>query len=109
MNQEVELKELLDGIEALMGKLDLWQTHSPSPEALLSRQPFCMDTLSFSQWLQFMFLPRMREILEQQQAWPNSCEIKPMAEEYFKSTTVQAGDLIRVLGSVDALISGFES
>ncbi|WP_258876037.1 YqcC family protein, partial [Pseudomonas aeruginosa] len=31
-----------------------------APEALASPEPFCVDTLALEQWLQWIFLPRMK-------------------------------------------------
>ena len=42
--------------------------------------PFCYDTLELEQWLQFIFLGRMREILGQVDALPESCAIYPYIE-----------------------------
>ena len=47
-----EMAEVVLGIEAEMRKAGLWESQPPPREALTSRQPFCYDTLNFSQWLQ---------------------------------------------------------
>lgn len=60
----IALAEALLNIEAAMRNLQLWQEQAPSPEALASTQPFAVDTLTFTQWLQFLFIPRLRQLAE---------------------------------------------
>ena len=103
----VDVASLLIDIEALLRQLGHWQSEQPAPQALASREPFCIDTLTFPQWLQFVFLPRMHELVEQQQALPQSCAIAPMAAEYFKgkSKNTDTNQLLATLMSLDKLLS----
>ena len=55
MNSEVAAA-LID-IEAQLRQLGHWDKEPPSAEAFISDQPFSVDTLTFPQWLQFVFLP----------------------------------------------------
>ena len=43
-------------IEMELRRIDAWESEPPSPEALQSAQPFAVDTLEFTQWLQFVFV-----------------------------------------------------
>ena len=52
-----------------------WDEVSPSAEALSSVEPFAVDTLDFHQWLQWIFLTRMKQILEQDLPLPNASGI----------------------------------
>ena len=81
-----QVAELLIDIEAELRQLGLWERQSPPAEALASEQPFCIDTLTLPQWLQFIFLPRLYRLLEQDAALPDRCGIAPLAEEYFRGT-----------------------
>ena len=72
--------QLID-LEAELRQLDLWSDTPPAAEALVSEQPFAMDTLEFEEWLQFIFLPTIYEVLEDRAALPAQCAIAPMAEE----------------------------
>ncbi len=83
----------------------LWSLDTPSIEALASTQPFCIDTLSLPQWLQFVFLPRMYQLVDQQAPLPHQCGIAPMAEEYFKSINLSAEQIIERLQYVDVVLS----
>ncbi len=88
-----------------MRQLGLWQAEPPSEKALASVEPFCIDTLSFPQWLQFVFLARIYSIISARQPLPASCSIAPMATEYFASSGLAASSLVEVLGQIDALLS----
>ena len=100
-----EVAEVLIDIEAQLRQLGLWDKIPPSTEALASTQPFCVDTLSLPQWLQFVFLPTVYQMLEEEQALPERCGIAPMAEEFFKGSGLAVDDLVRSLEKVDELLS----
>jgi uncharacterized protein YqcC (DUF446 family) len=99
-----QLASLLLAVEQELRAMQLWDQQRPSAEALASNQPFAIDKLSFNQWLQFMFLPRMAGIIEAASALPESCSIAPMAEEFYKAEQVDAISLIRHLAAIDAFI-----
>ncbi|ARN74541.1 YqcC family protein [Oceanicoccus sagamiensis] len=105
MSKAVELSSLLMDVEAQLRQLGLWQTEAPSAEALASTEPFCIDTLSFPQWLQFIFLARLYSMISLQQALPTSCSIAPMADEYFKSSEHNVTALLAILEQIDQLLS----
>lgn len=90
-------------IECELRRLRLWQAESPSLEALASPQPFCYDTLELHQWLQFIFLPRMYELVELRQPLPAACAIAPMAEEFYKSRLAEVQPLLVQLRRMDRL------
>lgn len=102
------LATLLLSLEGALRQASLWQESAPAPEALLSTQPFCIDTLTFPQWLQFIFLPRMRWIVEQGDALPAKCGIAPMAEEYFRPLPVSGETVVRVLIEIDECLMAQE-
>jgi uncharacterized protein YqcC (DUF446 family) len=106
MSLHIEIESLLIDIEAELRRLQQWQVEPPSPEALASTEPFCVDTLTLPQWLQFIFLPRMRALLDQQRLPPGKCGIAPLAEEYFRPLSLDSAALQRHLVEIDRLISG---
>ncbi len=83
-----------------------WAEQAPSPRALASQQPFCVDTLAFEQWLQWIFLPRMKSLLEADATLPSVSGIQPMAEQVYGEHSERARGLIRLLGEFDRLIAG---
>ena len=96
---------LLIDIEAHLRQMNLWEDQPPPAEALASSQPFCIDTLSFTQWLQFVFLPTLHGLIETGETLPAECAIAPMAEEYFSGLGLAAGALERTLLSIDRVLS----
>ncbi|MCY1534818.1 tRNA pseudouridine synthase C [compost metagenome] len=83
-----------------------WEEQAPSVEALASQEPFCVDSLAFEQWLQWIFLPRMKHMLESGAALPSVSGIQPMAEQVYGEHSEHARVLIRLLGEFDRLIAG---
>jgi uncharacterized protein YqcC (DUF446 family) len=83
----------------------LWAAQAPAPEALASTTPFCVDTLPFEGWLQWIFLPRMKQLLESGSALPRVSGIRPMAEEAYKSEGSRLLRLIELLGEVDQALA----
>ena len=83
-----------------------WSDQPPSEESLASQQPFCVDSMAFEQWLQWIFLPRMKRLLEAGAELPAVSGIQPMAEQVYAQRLEQAAVLIRLLGGFDQLIAG---
>lgn len=95
-----EIAEQLLMLEAELRRLGLWEAEPPPASALASSEPFCVDTLSLPQWLQFVFLPRMGHLIEYGQPLPHECGIAPIAEEFFRGSG--GGEaLIALLDDID--------
>jgi len=105
VTQREQVAVLLIDVEAHLRQLGLWQSQPPGADALASTQPFCVDTLEFDQWLQFVFLPTMQELLETGQALPGECGIAPMAEEFCRLRKLPGVPLERVLAALDRVLS----
>lgn len=101
-----QVADCLLGIEMALRKLDMWATERPPEEAFRSTEPFCLDTLTFPQWVQFVFLERMKVIVEKGHPLPSVSGIAPMAEEYFRGRPESGQDLIRELEAFDQLLTG---
>ncbi len=96
--------QLID-LEAALRQLDLWSETPPSQEALSSEQPFAMDSLEFEEWLQFIFLPTLYEVLGSGGTLPECCAIAPMAEETVGKKKLPTEALIATLRELDRLIT----
>lgn len=101
-----EIAEVLIDLEAQLRQLGLWEKIPPSTEALASTEPFCVDTLTLPQWLQFVFLPTVYRMLAQDQALPDRCGIAPMAEEFFRGAQLPVDELHHSLRRIDELLGG---
>ncbi len=101
----VYIASALMDLEAVMRAAALWESEAPPSSALLSQQPFCVDTLLLPQWLQFVFIPRMRELIDTGATLPDSCAIAPMVEEYGRGRGLRLIELVLVLERIDAALS----
>ena len=106
MSIYIDIASLLIDIEAELRRLRLWQVELPAAEALASTEPFCVDTLTFPQWLQFVFLPRKRALIRVEQLPPGRCEIAPLAEQYFGDSQLDATRLLRAVAALDGRLRG---
>lgn len=98
------LASLLIDIECELRRSHLWSAEPPSAEALASVEPFCVDTMDLQQWLQFIFLPRMHELLVAKAPLPAQCDITAIAETVW-TANIHAKPVIDVLRQFDAVIN----
>ena len=105
MGSEMCIRDRLIDLEAALRQLDLWSDEPPSQEAMGSEQPFAMDSLEFEEWLQFIFLPTLYEVLGSGGALPERCAIAPMAEETVGKRALPTEALISTLRELDRLIT----
>ncbi|WP_165668773.1 YqcC family protein [Metapseudomonas otitidis] len=104
---DVRLAEVADQlllIERELRLLGWWAEQPPSAEALASQAPFCVDTMAFEEWLQWIFLPRMKVILEAGAELPRVSGILPMAEMAYQERAGNVQGLLEALGAFDRLI-----
>ena len=101
MKQDTPLTDLLSELELQLRAAELWQTSSPSLQALASQQPFALDTLEPHQWLQWIFLPRMHALIEAEQALPQGFALTPYFEECWKLQS-EYSKIIAVIRHIDS-------
>ncbi|WP_407275071.1 YqcC family protein [Halothiobacillus sp. DCM-1] len=77
----------------------------PSAEALASTTPFCFDTMPFESWLQWVFIPRMRLVLQQAQSLNAPSAIAPLAEYQWRDRLEETRDLQAQLMRLDAALN----
>jgi len=98
------ITDLLLELEASLRLGGKWKQNQPSTGTLSSTQAFCVDSRGLEQWLQWIFLPRMKQILEQQQPLPLKSGIYAYAEEVLSGIGVHAGQLLSLIRRFDELI-----
>ncbi|MDZ7925176.1 MAG: YqcC family protein [Marinagarivorans sp.] len=54
------IAHLLHSLVLELKRLGEWQATPPSPAQLASQWPFCVDTLTFYQWLQWVFVIKIQ-------------------------------------------------
>lgn len=101
-----EVIYLLKELELTLQRFSLWQEEWPSDEALASTQPFALDTLEFHEWLQFIFIERIRQMVAAGHPLPTSVAIYPMASEVYKEDLVEMALLLDVIARIDECLSG---
>ncbi|OON39593.1 hypothetical protein BTJ39_13150 [Izhakiella australiensis] len=100
MNQQI--RRHLHDIESLLREAGLWQQQAPSQQALASSEPFCVDTLTPLQWLQWILLPRMHALLDSQSALPANFAVAPYYEVALEGDIPQRARLLHLLNQLDA-------
>lgn len=93
--------EKLDLIEAEMRKIGLWQNGPLEPDQYDFRAAFAGDTMTFSQWLQFILLPNVKSAVEKE-TFPSRSRVAAQAVREFDGLD-EASNLITILSDFDAL------
>lgn len=102
------LGAVLNSLETELRIQGRWEERPPSAQALRSTEPFAVDTLSFDQWLQWILLPRLNELLVRQLPLPSECAIQPMAEEVYGRDDPGGARIVLIVGEIDALLTDNE-
>lgn len=84
MTINTKLAQALQRLEAELRQCEVWQTTPPSIEAMQSIEPFSIDTLDPHEWLQWVFIPAMQKLIDEQQAIPRGFELTPYFDEAWK-------------------------
>src|SRR5699024_4603078 len=106
MNTPAEqLNKSLTEPEATLNQCQLSQRKPPTPEAFVSRDPFCVDTMSFAEWLQWVFIGRLRALIDAKAVLPSGSQVAPLAAELWKDQA-EATLLCPVLERIDACLNG---
>ena len=106
MNQLLRVTHILEQLELELKQRSLWQMLPPTAEAMASTLPFCMDTLAFHQWLQFVLIARLRQMMMLQMTLPAHSALYPMATEVYKQELGYYSTLIELLAELDEALTG---
>jgi uncharacterized protein YqcC (DUF446 family) len=95
----------IDEIEAEMRRMGMWQNEPLTPEQLDFKKPFGMDRLAFEQWLQFVLIARVREIVAGKGKFPTGSQVGDQAfrEWVMWGSRQDVDPLIKLLREFDAL------
>jgi len=97
------IKHQVNAIAAEMQRIGLWEETPPPVDSLQSEQAFGMDKLVFSQWLQWVFIPRVVKTINQHSSFPSRSEVGAQAVREFDGLD-EAEHLVKLLSEFDALI-----
>lgn len=106
MDQRQRAARLLERLEAELNGLGLWQSEYPAPHKLQSSEPFAIDKLDFHQWLQFIMLPRMWDVIDGEHPLPQNIAVSPMAAHVYRNELEYHEGLISTLREFDIVLSG---
>jgi uncharacterized protein YqcC (DUF446 family) len=104
MNNHQLAEEKIERIEVELKALGWWRAESLPSEMLEFRAPFAMDTMPFSYWLQFVFIPNVRAICAQRGNFPTTSHVAAQAVGEFDGID-EAENLIALLTDFDAFIT----
>lgn len=99
------LAELMAEMETILKSAGVWDEEPPPTRALESGQPFCFDTLSFTQWLQWVFIPRVRRLVADREPLPPHSDIVPYAEERLEPEHPVTRRILATVAAFDACIN----
>lgn len=105
MDRNARVSALLSSIQSEMQSQQLWAAQSPSAEALSSQQPFCVDTLMFTEWVQWLMLPRLKMMIDQRTSLPQNSNMHSMAEEAFKRIEADTNQLLELIKALDEALN----
>ena len=97
------VKARIEEIETEMRRIGMWQPQPLPPKAYDFHRAFAMDTMAFSQWLQFVFVPRVHQIIDSDEQFPQSSSVAAQAVREFDGDD-SAHELCRLLSQFDRLI-----
>ncbi len=104
--QHRELQGQLQALEAEMRALCLWSAMPPSVEAMASTMPFMYDTLEFHQWLQWVFVPRLRALIDARSPLPSNCHTHALGEhEFAQLAPLDCRQLLAQLQQIDRILN----
>jgi uncharacterized protein YqcC (DUF446 family) len=89
-------------METEMKRIGYWSLGPLPEEAYDFQQAFAMDTMAFSQWLQFILIPNVRSIIEQKGDFPSESMVGVQAAREFDGDA-NASYLVSLLSEFDAL------
>lgn len=94
-----DILQLLKDIEQEMKSKLLWQSLPPKAEAFLSEQPFALDMMLPNEWLQWIFIPRIRALIDANGIVPRNFVLYP----YFEETLKQQEEAAKLLSLIENL------
>lgn len=99
---EERIAAKLARVESEMTAFGFWDAPAPSPEAVQNMGAFGQGTMAFAQWLRHVFVPTVRERLDNGGPWPDRSMVGAQAIREFDGVP-EADGLCSALSDFDAL------
>ncbi len=97
------VRQRLSQLEQILRDHELWQSSPPADEALQSDQPFSLDTLEPIEWLQWIFIPRMTQLMDAGLPLPTNLAVAPYFEMALQPQLNVRPVLLLTLSQLDGL------
>ena len=104
-DRPAKIEAQIQRIEAAMRDAGVYAEQPPHASAFESSLPFCYDSMSLLEWLQWVMFPRTRDLLKNKRPLPTVCEIHPLAEEEFKLYKQDTATLLQEILKLDKLFN----
>lgn len=94
-------------LENTLQQHSLWSAYSPTQQQLSSLQPFCLDTLTIEQWLQFILIPRLSALIAagaELPTIPADHGMTSMVDLIFSQRNIRANEVIDLIHAIDSLL-----
>ena len=100
-----EIQRRLDAVRTEMRQNGMWEVTKPPPEAFADMGPFGSKTMSFDQWLRFVFVPRLEGLLASDGPWPAKSQVATKAVRELDGLP-NIDDLVGRLKELDDMFTG---
>lgn len=105
MNKIEDLSLLLETLSNELTANNLWQIEPIDETALASTMPFAVDTMLFQQWLQFVFIEKMQQVIAQPHPQLPKAQILPIATLSFEEQGIVAPNVLKIIAKIDKVLS----
>lgn len=93
-----------DRIETALREMGAWEIERPSDDAIDAGSPFGMGEMAFEQWIKYVLLERVRDIIATGGSFPGSSHVGDHATREFDGRT-DTNALVRALRDFDDFIN----
>lgn len=98
-----QILDQLGHIEDILRSHGLYSEHAPEASALHSDMPFCCDQMQFHQWLQWVLIPKTRQLLAENRVPPSQNHIYAMAETELAGLSQDTDELLLAIRTLDEM------
>lgn len=103
-NKSVEVDQVRQRFEAVITELErhgLWDTPRPSEDKFENMGAFGINTMPFTDWLRWVFVPRVEALIESNGPWPEGSSVAQQA--------AREGDTDHVVQALVPALAEFDS
>ncbi len=93
----------INKIEAELKRLNVWSSQPIDAAKFNDMGAFGINTMAFTEWLQFVLVPRVHSILETNGTFPKQSNVAAHAYREFDGMEKEFGELCQLLSEFDAL------